>query len=55
MQQLAEEPQALVGVTATVQVLLPLAGLVDLAALQAKLTRNLEKVEGNQVSLGTLE
>lgn len=51
VEALTEEPQALVGVTATVQVLLPLAGLVDLAALRAKLTRNLEKVEKEIKSL----
>ncbi|WP_126146854.1 valine--tRNA ligase [Synechococcus elongatus] len=51
VESLTEEPQALVGVTATVQVLLPLAGLVDLAALQTKLSRNLEKVEKEIKSL----
>lgn len=43
--------QAFAGVVGTVQVLVPLAGLVDLAALQAKLTKDLRKIEGEIKSL----
>ena len=42
-----EEPmkQTIVGVTGTVQVLLPLAGVVDIGALQAKVEKDLSKIE----------
>ncbi len=44
--QLREEPkQVAAGVVGTVQVLLPLAGLVDVEALKAKLTKDLGKIE----------
>ena len=43
--------QAFVGVIGTVQVLLPLAGVVDVAALKAKLQKKLEKLEKEIQSL----
>ncbi len=43
--------QAMAGVVGTAQVLMPLAGVVDLDALRAKLERNLGKVEGEIASL----
>ncbi|MBD1912274.1 MULTISPECIES: valine--tRNA ligase [unclassified Leptolyngbya] len=52
--EVAPEPeteQMLVGVVGTVQVLLPLAGVVDLVALRSKLERDLAKVEGEAKSL----
>ena len=43
---LTEDPgQVIAGVTGTVQVLIPLTGLVDVAALEAKLQKKLDKVE----------
>jgi valyl-tRNA synthetase len=42
-----EYKQAFAGVEGTVQVLLPLSGLVDIAALRAKLEKKLSKVEGD--------
>lgn len=39
------------GVTGTVQVLMPLAGVVDVDALQAKLEKDLKKIEGETQSL----
>ena len=49
---LTEDPgQVIAGVTGTVQVLIPLTGLVDVAALQAKLQKKLEKVEKDIKSL----
>jgi valyl-tRNA synthetase len=48
----APEPRQLfAGVTGTVQVLIPLTGLVDIEALRAKLTKDLAKVEGEVQSL----
>jgi valyl-tRNA synthetase len=42
---LTEDPgQVIAGVTGTVQILIPLTGLVDVAALQAKLQKKLDKV-----------
>jgi valyl-tRNA synthetase len=42
-----EIPQgSIVGVLGTVQVALPLAGLIDIAALKAKMTKDLAKIEG---------
>lgn len=42
---LTEDPgQVIAGVTGTVQVLIPLTGLVDVAALEAKLQKKLDKV-----------
>ena len=47
-----EDPgQVIAGVTGTVQVLIPLNGLVDVAALQAKLQKKLEKVKKDAKSL----
>ncbi len=43
--------QFLSGVVGTVQVLIPIAGVVDLEALRAKLVKNLEKVEAEAASL----
>ena len=49
---LDEDPgQVIAGVTGTVQVLIPLTGLVDVAALQAKLQKKLDKVEKDLKSL----
>ncbi|MEB3314044.1 MAG: class I tRNA ligase family protein, partial [Cyanobacteriota bacterium] len=48
----ATEPRQLfAGVTGTVQVLIPLTGLVDIEALRAKLTKDLTKVEGEAQAL----
>ena len=47
-----EDPgQVIAGVTGTVQVLIPLTGLVDVAALEAKLQKKLDKVEKDIKSL----
>lgn len=47
-----EDPgQVIAGVTGTVQVLIPLTGLVDVAALQAKLQKKLDKIEKDLKSL----
>ncbi len=49
---LTEDPgQVIAGVTGTVQVLIPLTGLVDVAALQTKLQKKLEKVQKDIKSL----
>ena len=48
---LDEPGQVIAGVTGTVQVLIPLTGLVDVAALQAKLQKKLDKVEKDIKSL----
>lgn len=49
---LTEDPgQVIAGVTGTVQVLIPLTGLVDVAALQAKLQKKLDKVKQDIKSL----
>jgi valyl-tRNA synthetase len=49
---LTEDPkQVIAGVTGTVQVLIPLTGLVDVAALQAKLQKKLDKVQQDIKSL----
>ncbi len=45
--------QMFAGMMGTVQVLIPLAGLVDVAALQAKLTKDLQKIEGEIQALST--
>lgn len=51
----AEEPEdqrkMFAGVTGTVQVLIPLTGVVDVEALQAKLEKDLGKAEGEMKSL----
>jgi valyl-tRNA synthetase len=44
-------PQTIASVVGTVQVLVPLAGVVDIEALKAKLEKNLAKVEGEVKSL----
>ncbi|MGG6293463.1 valine--tRNA ligase [Leptolyngbya sp. AN02str] len=44
--------QMLVGVVGTVQVLIPLAGVVDVDALRAKITKDLTKAENEVKSLG---
>ncbi|MEM8674966.1 MAG: valine--tRNA ligase [Cyanobacteria bacterium P01_G01_bin.67] len=47
-----EDPgQVIAGVTGTVQVLIPLVGLVDVAALESKLQRKLEKLQKDIKSL----
>ncbi|MCC0179430.1 valine--tRNA ligase [Waterburya agarophytonicola K14] len=47
-----EDPgQVIAGVTATVQILIPLTGLVDVPALEAKLQKKLDKVEKDIKSL----
>jgi valyl-tRNA synthetase len=48
-----EDPQAqtIVGVVGTIQVAIPLAGLVDIAALRAKAEKDLKKVEAEIQSL----
>ena len=49
---LEEDPgQVIAGVTGTVQVLIPLTGLVDVAALEVKLQKKLDKVEKDIKSL----
>ncbi len=49
---LTEDPgQVIAGVTGTVQVLIPLTGLVDVCALQAKLQKKLDKIEKDIKSL----
>lgn len=51
-QTLAEEPgQVIAGVFGTVQILIPLTGIVDVRALRSKLEKNLAKVEGEIKSL----
>ena len=47
----APDQKMFAGVTGTVQVLLPLEGLVDVDALRAKLEKDLKKVEGEIKSL----
>ncbi|MEM9540789.1 MAG: valine--tRNA ligase [Cyanobacteria bacterium P01_E01_bin.42] len=46
-----EQSQAFAGVVGTVQVLVPLQGIVDLAALRTKLEKKLGKVEGEVKAL----
>ena len=49
---IADEPQQMIaGVVGTVQVLIPLEGVVDIEALRTKLQRDLTKVESEIVSL----
>jgi valyl-tRNA synthetase len=43
--------QAIAGVIGTVEILIPLSGLVDISVLRAKLEKNLGKVEGDIKSL----
>lgn len=49
--QLTSDRQMFAGVVGTVQVLIPLAGLVDIAALTAKLEKDLKKIEAEIQSL----
>jgi valyl-tRNA synthetase len=46
-----EEGQAIVGVVGTTQITIPLAGLVDIAALRAKTEKDLKKIEAEIQSL----
>ncbi|MFB6275951.1 MAG: valine--tRNA ligase [Halothece sp.] len=46
-----DQQQAIAGVVGTVQVLIPLAGVVDIDMLRSKLEKNLSKVEGEVQSL----
>ncbi|MBW4532937.1 MAG: valine--tRNA ligase [Pleurocapsa minor HA4230-MV1] len=49
---LTEDPgQVIAGVTGTIQVLIPLTGLIDVAALEAKLQKKLDKVQQDIKSL----
>jgi valyl-tRNA synthetase len=49
---LTEDPgQVIAGVTGTIQVLIPLSGLIDVAALQTKLQKKLDKVQQDIKSL----
>ncbi len=43
--------QTLVGITGTVQVLLPLAGLVDVATLRSKIERDVQKIQAQATGL----
>jgi len=46
-----QKQQAIAGVVGTVQVLIPLSGLVDIAALRAKIEKNASKIAGQIQSL----
>jgi valyl-tRNA synthetase len=46
-----EVKQAIAGVVGTIQVLIPLSGIVDIALLRGKLEKSLAKVEGELNSL----
>ena len=46
-----DDQQRIAGVIGTVQVLIPLAGVVDLAALRAKLERDLNKIQAEIQSI----
>ncbi|NJR15863.1 MAG: hypothetical protein HC785_09175 [Calothrix sp. CSU_2_0] len=46
-----QEENAIAGVIGTVQVILPLTGVVDIAAFSAKLQRKVDKIEGEINSL----
>ena len=48
----ADQRKMFAGVTGTVQVLIPLTGVVDVDALRAKLEKDLGKAEGEMKSLG---
>ncbi|MGB7250105.1 MAG: CAAD domain-containing protein, partial [Phormidesmis sp.] len=48
----ADQRKMFAGVTGTVQVLIPLTGVVDVEALRAKLEKDLSKAEGEIKSLG---
>lgn len=50
--QPVDDAQTIVGVTGTVKISIPLAGLIDLEALKAKTQRDLKKVEAEIQSLG---
>jgi len=46
-----DQQQVMAGVVGTIQVLIPLAGVVDVEVLRSKLEKNLSKVEGEVQSL----
>ncbi|NBD32313.1 MAG: hypothetical protein GVY17_04915, partial [Cyanobacteria bacterium] len=46
-----DKQQVIAGVVGTIQVLIPLAGVVDVEVLRSKLEKNLSKVEGEVKSL----
>jgi valyl-tRNA synthetase len=46
-----EQKQAIAGVVGTIQVLIPVAGIIDIEALKVKLIKKLEKVEAEVKSL----
>ena len=48
----ADQRKMFAGVVGTVQVLIPLTGVIDVEALQAKLEKDLTKAEGEMKSLG---
>jgi valyl-tRNA synthetase len=47
----APSSQTIAGVTGTIQILIPLAGVVDIATLRTKLQRDLDKVQAEVTSL----
>ncbi|UBF26990.1 valine--tRNA ligase [Kovacikia minuta CCNUW1] len=49
----SDSTQMFAGVTGTVQVLLPLAGIVDVTALRAKIEKDLKKIEAEIQSIGS--
>jgi len=51
VEKLESAPEAIAGVVGTVQVLVPLAGVVDVDGLKAKLERDLKKIEGEITAL----
>jgi valyl-tRNA synthetase len=51
VEKLDSAPEAIAGVVGTVQVLVLLAGVVDVAALKAKLEKDLKKVEAEIAAL----
>lgn len=54
VETLEEDPQQMAaGVVGTIQVLMPLSGLIDLGALQAKLTKELTKIEAEAQGIQT--
>jgi len=50
-QDIPAQRQTLVGITGTVQVLLPLTGLVDVATLRGKIARDIEKIQAQAKGL----
>ncbi|MEN9218422.1 MAG: valine--tRNA ligase [Gloeomargarita sp. DG_2_bins_126] len=49
--EITAQRQTLVGITGTVQVLLPLVGLVDVATLRAKIERDIQKIQAQATGL----